>query len=77
MEFLGVFALDYVGGMSVINTQFGLNLLGVAFAHGLVLFSFVNIGAEVSGAHYNPAVTLAMMCNKSITVVKGIAYILI
>ena len=62
--------------MAVINSSGPLSLLGVGFAHALVLFTFVNIGAEISGAHYNPAVTIPMICDRQLTLIKGIAYIL-
>lgn len=61
MEALGVFALCYVGGWSVewaINGS--LDLAGVALAHFLVLSMFIYIGFDISGSHFNPAVTIAL-----------------
>jgi MIP family channel proteins len=61
MEILGTFALCYVGGMSCVmadNGQIGLD--GVALAHGGILTLFVYIGADISGAHFNPAVSIGI-----------------
>ena len=61
MEAMGVFALCYVGGWAVqwaIHSQ--LDLAGVALAHAVVLGLFIFIGFEVSGSHFNPAVTIAL-----------------
>merc|ERR1712086_265014 len=61
MEILGTFALCYVGGMAVVmadNGEIGTN--GVVLAHGGILALFVYIGADISGAHYNPAVSIGI-----------------
>lgn len=61
MECLGAFALCYVGGMAVVAAdQDRLSLTGVALAHGITLALFVYIGADISGGHFNPAVSLGM-----------------
>jgi len=52
---LGTFALCYVGGTSKAGA------LNAAIAHGMVLGWFVYAGRNISGSHYNPAVTLAVL----------------
>ncbi len=70
-EFLGTFALVFVGAGAVIvdghtGTSHGLaeagklGLLGIAIAHGLALAGMIYGIGSLSGAHFNPAITLAM-----------------
>ena len=80
-EFVGTFALCFVGGAGVISAKAagasdGMVLLTAAFAHGLVLFVFVAATMNVSGAHFNPAVTIAMWFNKRIDTGGAIAYLI-
>lgn len=58
MEFIGTFALCFVGGLAVISApkESGIELIGLA--HGFVLAFMIYAGANVSGAHYNPAVSV-------------------
>jgi len=65
-EALGTFLFFFVGMGSVVLGDYqsagggsGPGLLGVALAHGLVLAVLVSALGAVSGAHFNPAVTLA------------------
>ena len=77
MEALGVFALCYVGGWSVewaINGN--LDLAGVALAHFVVLSMFIYIGFDISGSHFNPAVTLALCATGYQDKKEGIRYII-
>ena len=55
-EFLGTFCLVFTVGMAVIEP--GLGAL-TPLVIGLVLIVLIYAGAGISGAHYNPAVTLA------------------
>lgn len=56
-EFIGTFTLIFVGAGAVAT---GADLLGVALAHGLVIVSVAYAYGSISGAHINPAVTLAV-----------------
>jgi aquaporin Z len=56
VEFIGTFFLVFTIGMTVVAPGAG-NLAPVAI--GLALMAMVYAGGHVSGAHYNPAVTLA------------------
>ncbi len=61
-EFIGTFAVVFIGAGAMI---YG-NLLGTAFAYGLVIAVMVSSFAGVSGGHFNPAVTLALLVTRRI-----------
>lgn len=61
-EALGTFALVFCGtGAIVINQQAGgvIGHAGIAATFGLVVTAMIYTFGEVSGAHFNPAVTIA------------------
>ena len=64
-EFIGTFFLVLIIGLSQ-------NPLAIGF--GLTVL--VYMGAHISGAHYNPAVSLAMLLRKEINISDFIKYIL-
>jgi aquaporin Z len=77
LEFMGTFSLTYVGSWAVIFTD--LNALtrnGVALAHAIILTAFIWIGADISGAHYNPALTLTLVVLGRMEWVESLFYIL-
>ena len=54
MEFVGTFAMCFVGGMTSTAPKNGL--IRVGLTHGLVLGGMIYGGAHLREAHYNPAV---------------------
>lgn len=60
-EFLGTYALVTTGcGAIIVNAQIdALSHLGIALTFGLVIAVMVAATGHLSGAHFNPAVTLA------------------
>ncbi len=71
-EFIGTFALVFIGAGAVAANS---GLVGIALAHGLVLMAMIFALGHVSGGHFNPAVTIAMLLNKEIKTEKAIGYI--
>ncbi|HZI29742.1 MAG TPA: aquaporin [Gemmatimonadaceae bacterium] len=68
-EFVGTFALVFVGGAAIMMTEYtgDAGLLQVALAHGLILALMVSAAMNVSGGHFNPAVTTALLVARRIT----------
>ncbi len=61
-ELLGTFALLFCGtGAIVINTETSgaLSHVGVAITWGLIVMAMIYVFGTISGAHFNPAVTIA------------------
>lgn len=58
-EFIGTFALIFIGAGAAITL--GVNHdPPVAFAHGLTILVFAAALADISGAHFNPAVSIGL-----------------
>jgi aquaporin Z len=78
-ELLGTFLFMMVGYMSVPALHAAApaapNILVVPFSFGLGLLAAIFAFGGISGGHFNPAVTVAMMLDKRAPVVEGIAYI--
>ena len=72
-EFIGIFVLVFVacgvagqtgGALGVTSAAFGLVIVAMAYSIG-----------NVSGCHINPAVSIAMLCAKKMTVKDCIGYV--
>lgn len=66
VEFVGVFGLMLVGGAAILHGAAegfapGAGLISVALAHGLILATLVTAGMHISGAQFNPAVSVALV----------------
>ncbi len=72
-EFLGTFTLILIGAGSIMNGK--ADLLGIALAHGLAIAIMVTAFASVSGAHFNPAVSLAMLVTRRIDPRTFLSYV--
>jgi aquaporin Z len=75
-EFLGTFVLVFMGTASVVGAvRFGVNPLLVApFAFGLALLAGLYAFSEVSGGHYNPAVSLGLYLDGRLSSSDLVAY---
>lgn len=66
-ELIGTFALVFCGtGAIIINQESGgaVTHLGIAITFGLIVSSMIYAFGDISGAHFNPAVTLAFYLAK-------------
>ncbi|HMB54714.1 MAG TPA: aquaporin [Thermoanaerobaculia bacterium] len=72
-ELIGTFALVFIGaGAGALGIG---GLVGVAFAHGLVVVGFAYAYGHISGTHINPAVTVGVWLAGKIEAPKAAAYI--
>ena len=74
-EFVGTFALLFVGVM-VLTVGASSGLVGAALAHGLAIGVMASATMLISGAHFNPAVTVAVWAGRRMPGVEAMAYIL-
>jgi aquaporin TIP len=73
-EFVGTFTLIFVGAGAIIATR-GSDLVAIAFAHGLAIGVMVSSLGHVSGAHFNPSVTIGAWVTQKIDSTNAVAYI--
>jgi aquaporin Z len=79
-EALGTFFLCFAGIGAIVATSEPINsgagLVGVALAHGIALSIAVSIFAGISGAHFNPAVTIGFLSTGRISLPLSVMYII-
>ncbi|MBI1935882.1 aquaporin [Candidatus Woesearchaeota archaeon] len=78
-ELIATFGFVFLAAGSVLTNQFVESLLGnvgIALAHGLALMAMVFVFAGISGAHINPAVTIAMWSRSKIKTNDALGYII-
>jgi aquaporin Z len=74
-EFIGTFALIFIGaGAGALGIG---GVVGVAFAHGLVIVAFAYSYGHISGTHINPAVTIAMWAAGQIQAARAAGYVVV
>jgi len=76
-EFIGTFALVFIGCSSAVIAGSHIGYLGIAFAFGLTLLVMVYAIGGISGCHVNPAVTIAMFVGMKIKAKDAIGYIIV
>ncbi len=70
-EFVGAFALVFVGAGSIAVAD---GLVGIAFAHGLVIAVMASAVGHISGGHFNPAVTFGFLVTRRIAPSLALVY---
>jgi aquaporin Z len=84
VEFIGPFALMFIGGASIIITQTWVQppqpigadgLIAIALAHGLAIGLMVAAAGHISGGLYNPALTVGLVATRRMSVERGVIYI--
>lgn len=78
-EALGTFALVFVGtGAIIVNdvTNGSITHVGIALSFGLVIMTMIYAYGEVSGAHFNPAVTVGFTIARGFPRSEALRYIL-
>jgi MIP family channel proteins len=77
-EFLGTFALVFFGAGAICTERFlqttGSGILGPALASGLAIVILSIAFRHVSGAHFNPAVTIGFWITKRLSTMEVLGY---
>lgn len=74
-EVIGTFALVFIGTGAIVSDSGDTGLLAIGLAFGLTLMAMAFSVGTVSGAHVNPAVSLAMLINKRLPVTDFVVYV--
>jgi MIP family channel proteins len=78
-EFLGTFALVFFGEGAACAVQYlhgslDVNMLTVALAHGLAIAVFYTALGQISGGHFNPAITMGYWATKRMNTIEAAMY---
>lgn len=79
VEFTGTLAIVYLGGWAYMNHYFNplkSDILGVALVHTTVYALFTWVAFMVSGALFNPALTIINIVFRRIGLINGIFYVI-
>ena len=75
-EFIGAFTLIFIGAGAAVaaHEAHDPTLIGVAVANGLAIGVMVSAMGHISGAHFNPAITLGVLVTRRIKPALAGAY---
>lgn len=78
-EFVGAFTLVFIGAGSIVVGATQLagagDLVAIALAHGLAIATMVSALGHISGAHFNPAVTIGAWATQKIDAMSAAGYV--
>src|SRR3984893_12234331 len=80
-EFAGTFAVVFFSAGSICADQFlrtsgraGIGFLGIALAHGLAMGIMVTALGDISGGHFNPAITIGFWVTRKLSTINTLAF---
>jgi MIP family channel proteins len=80
-ELIATFTFVFVGvgavgaALSLVTPIDGAGLVIIALGHGLGIFLGIVVIGRITGAHLNPAVTIAVIVSGNIGIIRGLSYI--
>lgn len=74
-EVIGTFFLVFIGTGTAVLSGNVVGTLGIGLGFGLAIMVAANTIGQISGAHLNPAVTLAFLVNKRMDVKEFVVYV--
>ncbi|MDR1473759.1 MAG: aquaporin [Lactobacillales bacterium] len=75
-EFIGTFILVFIGTGAAVLSGKVIGTLGIAIAFGLTIVAAAYSIGTISGAHLNPAVSIAMFVNGRLAVEELVIYVI-
>lgn len=75
-EFVGTFALVFVGVAAIAVPAPDKNLLSIALAFGLTVAVMVSATLHISGGQFNPAVSIALLVTRKMSLHDTLFYVL-
>ena len=74
-EFIGTFILVFIGLSSIVFLGHEIGALGIGLAFGTVLVALIHMFGPISGAHFNPSVSLAAVICKRMHARTALMYV--
>ena len=74
-ELIGTMALVFFGCGAAVLAGAKIGFLGISFAFGMVVMVMVYAIGSISGCHINPAITIAMLAARKISLRDSVLYI--
>src|SRR4029077_21201346 len=78
-ELVGTFIFFFIGAGSIVTDSYthgAVGLIGIALAHGLALSVMLSAFGSISGAHFNPAVTVGAWVARKVNTFTVVTYII-